>query len=90
MALAGGLSMLLVRRVSRMRGSLARRALLCGLGITAIEYGCGRLWNQRFRIWDYRTEPMNYRGQICLRYTVMWCALSGALLSVMSGSTIKR
>lgn len=84
MALAGGLSMALIARVSRMRGSMLGRMLLCGLGVTAIEYGCGRVWNRRWQVWDYRRQPMNYQGQICLPYTALWCALSGVALNIMS------
>lgn len=84
MALAGGLSLALMARVSRMRGSLLLRALLCGLGVTAIEYGCGRIWNRRWQVWDYRRQPLNIGGQICLAYTALWCALSGAVLLILT------
>ena len=83
MALAGGLSMLLIRRVSRMRGGLLPRAMLCGAGITAIEYLVGKKWNRTHRIWDYRRQPLNLRGQICLGYSLLWCGLSAAALAIM-------
>lgn len=83
MALAGGASTLLIRRVSRMRQCLAVRSMLCGAGITAIEYACGRVWNRDFRVWDYRRTPLNWRGQVCLPYTLLWCGLSAGLLAVM-------
>lgn len=83
MALAGGASVVLIRKISRMRRGLAVRAALCGAGITAIEYACGRVWNRNFRVWDYRRMPLNWRGQVCLPYTLLWCALSAGLLSAM-------
>lgn len=83
MALAGGASMLLITRVRRVPTCLAGRALLCGLGITGIEYACGLLWNRTYCVWDYRRMPMNLQGQICLPYTLMWCGLSAGALAAM-------
>ena len=82
MALAGGMSMLLIRRISRMRWGLLPRAMLSGAGITAIEYAVGRTWNRTHRIWDYRRMPLNIQGQICLPYSIMWCGLSAAVMVV--------
>ncbi|MBQ2953118.1 MAG: hypothetical protein IJE07_06130 [Clostridia bacterium] len=86
MALAGGMSMLLIRRASRMRGGLMPRAMLCGAGITAIEYLIGRRWNRTHRIWDYRRQPLNLHGQICLPYSLLWCGLSATVLAVLDGT----
>ncbi|MBQ7848328.1 MAG: hypothetical protein IJ343_01215 [Clostridia bacterium] len=83
MALAGGLSMMLIRRIGRIRCSLLLRTLLCGAGITAVELGCGLVWNRRHCVWDYRRMPLNLHGQICLPYSLMWCALSAGVLAVM-------
>lgn len=83
MSIAGGLSMLLIRRISGMRCALPVKAILSGAGITVIEYLCGIIWNRRYTVWDYRREPMNYRGQICLRFTALWCLLSGAAMLLL-------
>lgn len=83
MALAGGLSTLLIRRLRRSSLRLANKALLCGAGITLIEYACGRVWNRDYRVWDYRRVPLNWQGQVCLPYTLLWCGLSAALLKAM-------
>lgn len=90
MALAGGAAMLLIRRVSRMKGGLLPRSLLCGAGITAIEYAVGRLWNRDHRIWDYRRQPLNLHGQVCLPFSLIWCALSAGVLAVMGSARMKR
>ena len=89
MALAGGAGMVLIRCVSRMQCSLLCRALLSGAGITAIEYGVGRAFNRSHRIWDYRRMPLQLHGQICLPYSLLWCGLSAAVLSVMDGASGK-
>ena len=56
---------------------------LGGAGIiTAVELAAGLLWNREFRIWDYRNAPLNFLGQICLPYTLLWMpvGLGGAEL----------
>ena len=83
MALAGGLSTLLIHRLRRTSMRRLTQALCCGAGITAIEYACGRVWNRDYRVWDYRRVPLNWQGQICLPYTLLWCGLSAALLKAM-------
>ena len=89
MALAGGLSAAAFRRISRMRASLAVKSLLGGAAVTLIEAACGLLWNRRHRIWDYRRMPLQLHGQICLPYSLLWCGLSAAVLSVMDGASGK-
>lgn len=90
MALAGGLAMVLIRRVQRMRGGLLRRAALCGAGITAIEYLIGRVWNRDHRIWDYRRRRLNLGGQVCAGYALLWCGLSAAVLAAMDALHAKE
>lgn len=85
MALAGGLSMMMIHRMNGMHAGRVRKSVLCGLGITAIEAGCGLIWNRRHQVWDYSRLPMNWRGQICLPYTALWCLLSGAALRLDKG-----
>lgn len=80
MAIAGGCSAVLLHGVSQKKGSLLPKALLCGLGITGIEAVCGLVWNRRHQVWDYRNLPLNWRGQVCLPYTLMWCGLSALWL----------
>lgn len=83
MALAGGLSAMLIGHMGRMRMWLPFRAMLCGAGITAIEYAIGCLWNRRYSVWDYRDMSMNIQGQVCLPYTLLWCGLSAAALKLL-------
>jgi uncharacterized membrane protein len=52
------------------------RAVL-GSGIcTAGELATGLLVNRDFSVWDYRGLPLNYRGQICLPFSLLWIPLS--------------
>ncbi len=80
MALAGGCSAALIGKISRLPLPLPAQALLCGAGITAVEALCGVIWNRHYAVWDYRRMPLNWRGQVCLPYSVLWCGLSALLL----------
>lgn len=82
MALAGGLSAAAFHRISRLHASLAGKSLLGGAAVTLIEAICGFLWNRRHRIWDYRRMPLNWHGQVCLPYTLLWGLLSAGLLCI--------
>ena len=58
------------------------RAVL-GSGIcTAGELLTGLLFNRSYTVWDYRQLPANYRGQICLPFSLLWVPLS-ALAAVI-------
>ena len=85
MALAGGVSLAVLRGVSRMQKGrpLWQQALLGGLMITGVEYAFGLIFNRRHQIWDYRRMPANLRGQICLPFTLAWCGLSALALGSM-------
>ena len=82
MALAGGLSAAALGRLSRTNRPLYQLALAGGLAITGIEYAVGKIFNRRYQVWDYRRMPLNVRGQICLPYTVLWCALSAGAIGL--------
>lgn len=83
MALAGGMSTMLLGRMARKNRPLWQQAMLGGLAITGIEYTIGLIFNRRYQIWDYRKTPLNVRGQICLPFTLAWCGLSAAALCVL-------
>ena len=80
MALAGGVSLSMLRGLSRVQKSrpLWQQALLGGLMITGMEYAFGLAFNR-----DYRRMPANLRGQICLPFTLAWCGLSALALGGM-------
>jgi len=83
MALAGGLAMQGLSQIARTQTGrpLWQQALLGGLMITGIEYGIGCVFNRRYQVWDYRSTPLNVRGQVCLPFTAAWCALSALALA---------
>ena len=77
MALAGGVSAAAFHRIACMRRPLWQKALLGGASVTAVEALCGMVFNRRHRVWDYRREPLNWRGHICARFSLLWCSLAG-------------
>ncbi len=85
MALAGGLAAVALGRIGKTDRPLWQQALLGGLVITGIEYGMGMVFNRSYRVWDYRRMPFNVQGQICLPFTLVWCGLSAATVSLFRG-----
>lgn len=83
MAIAGGTSALLADAIRKRPGSLAKKAMLTAAGITAIELACGAVWNRDYQVWDYRNIPLNWKGQICLPYSLLWCGLSAGLIRLL-------
>ena len=50
---------------------------LAGAGIiTVIELLAGLTFNRDYSVWDYRHLPVNFRGQICLRFFLLWIPIS--------------
>ncbi len=80
MAIAGGISVFMLCRIRQLRCNFLTKVLLSGTAITTVELLCGLIWNRRYTVWDYRRTPLNYRGQICLPYSLLWCGLSAGFL----------
>lgn len=78
----GGICFLLIGKLGRVRRPLPipARMLVASLIITTLELGCGLLINQDWSVWDYRQMPLNFRGQICLPYTLLWIPVSLAAI----------
>ena len=68
----GGLCFLIIGRVEQMRLHPATRAVTQAAAVTALELACGLLVNRNFTVWDYRQLPVNFRGQICLSFSLLW------------------
>lgn len=79
---AGGLCFLLLGRLEKQRLSLPVRAAAGAGIITAVELGTGLLVNRKYRVWDYRQVPGNFRGQICPAFTLLWAPLSLGAMGV--------
>ena len=83
MFLAGGCCFLLLGKLNRTqpRLSLLPRGLAGAGIITMVELLAGLLFNRQYRVWDYRNLPLNFHGQICLPFFLLWIPLSlGAMV----------
>ena len=84
MMIAGGLCFILFSVVAELlKGrSLLIKAALCAIGVTAIEFLFGAVFNLwlKMEVWDYSHLPMNILGQICPIFTLMWGGIALAFL----------
>ena len=65
-----------LRRLAFSLPPLLRAVAGAGL-ITALELAAGLLVNRQYGVWDYSQLPYNYRGQICLPFTLLWVPVAG-------------
>ena len=84
MMIAGGLCFILFSFVSeRLEGrNILLKAASCALGVTAIEFIFGVVFNLwlKMGVWDYSDMPLNLLGQICPLFTVLWAGIAIAFL----------
>lgn len=59
--------------------------------ITAVELIFGIAFNiiLREHVWDYSNVPLNFMGQICVPFSLLWFALSGAVFGIMEKVSIR-
>ena len=77
MFILGGLSLILVGLLDEYKKPpIIVQMIIGGIIITVLELITGLLFNRQYQIWDYRNIPLNYKGQICLPFSVAWCLLS--------------
>lgn len=78
MFLAGGTCFLLLGKLMRIqpRLPLLPRVLLGAVVITAVELAAGLLVNREYHVWDYRSTPFNFYGQICLPFSLLWIPIA--------------
>ena len=84
MAVAGGICFSLLYRIHLRERPLLTRCLAGALSITAVELMTGLIVNRllHLRVWDYSRDRFHLLGQVCLRYTFYWFALSGLIAPV--------
>lgn len=84
MVIAGGICFIIFSRIAERfkEKPLAYKAVLCSLAVTGVELIFGIVFNIVFRmnVWDYSNIPFNFLGQICLLFSMIWCALGFAFL----------
>lgn len=87
MLIAGGLSFVIIGSVSNLLFPNVPTVFLMIFGaavITLIELVTGIIVNERLNqnVWDYSNLSYNYRGQICLWYSLVWFFLSYSIIKI--------
>ena len=57
-------------------GSIGSAALTLGLLLGGIFIALKKSLNRDHHVWDYRSVPGNYRGQICPVFSLLWIPVS--------------
>ena len=80
MFLLGGVCFGAIGRLSHRlyRVPVAAQLPLFALVITALELLTGLAVNRNYTVWDYRDMPFQYRGHICLPFSLLWIPVSFA------------
>lgn len=81
MFLVGGLCFLMINAIDSFpvfKGGLLLEAPFCAAAVTAVELISGLIVNimMNLSVWDYSDMPLNFMGQICLPFSVIWLGLS--------------
>ncbi len=84
MIIAGGLCFVIFSKIAKKykNKKIWFKSLLCALSITGVEFVFGVVFNivLKMNVWDYSKLPLNFLGQICLLYTMIWMILATAFL----------
>lgn len=84
MMIAGGLCFMLFSVVAKQLKdkNIFIKAAVCALGVTAIEFLFGVVFNLwlKMGVWDYSKMPLNLLGQICPLFTIIWAGVAIAFL----------
>ena len=92
MAILGGICFVMICNINGRFNSKSRmiRAILCALAISAAELVSGLLLNVilHLNVWDYSKMPLNFMGQICPMYSLLWFFLSYAIIFVLDKTLV--
>lgn len=65
--------------------TFVQKCLVGALIITLLELVLGIWFNLILKenVWNYSNVPLNFMGQICLPFSLIWLVLSGAVFKIM-------
>ena len=88
MFLLGGTCFLLIGKLNRClrRITPALRLIAFSGAITTLELLTGLLVNRDHAVWDYRKLPLQFRGQICAPYALLWIPVSFLAMMLHAGA----
>ncbi|MGM9550555.1 MAG: hypothetical protein ACI3V5_12040 [Faecousia sp.] len=80
---AGGVCFLLIGQLGQVQPAMPwPLRTMVGAGIiTMVELAVGLLVNRQYQVWDYRSRPGNFLGQICPEFSLLWIPV--ALLAMV-------
>ena len=73
---AGGICFLLLGKIRKCSLPSGAKPLIGAVAITGVELRTGLLVNRDYHVWDYRAAPCNFKGQICLPFSLLWIPIS--------------
>ena len=80
MVIAGGVCFMAFSFIDEVfsEKSLIYKVILSAVSVTVVELVFGVLFNVilDMHVWDYSSVPLNFLGQICPRFSLMWCGLA--------------
>ena len=78
MAVVGGLCVVVICRIDRIRCPTAMKMVAGGCAVTVIEGASGAFLNLLlgWNVWDYSDLPLNLCGQICPLYFFLWVLMA--------------
>ncbi len=93
MFFAGGLCFMILYRLftrgtaGQKSNPLWKNCIIGALVITGIELLFGCIFNLAlgWNVWDYSDYPLDFMGQICLLYTLLWFLLSAPIVWLARG-----
>ena len=91
MFLLGGTCFLLLGQIRRRLPELPllAKAAVGSACVTVLELATGLLVNRDHTVWDYRGVPLQYKGQICLPFSLLWIPVCLGGMLLYSGLEVK-
>lgn len=86
-----GLGFIVLYLICNLDISLILKLFLIMVSMTTIELIVGNVFLKflNLRLWDYTNEKLNYKGIICLRFTIYWTIL-GSLFQLIAYPLLTR
>lgn len=67
---------MLLGAFAKSKHPLPVKAAMGAGAVTVVELLAGLLVNRDYSVWDYRMMPLNFRGQVCLPFSLLWLPVS--------------